>query len=130
MANKRKCLCCGRTYEWCSCDKYRDYPTWYNTFDNQNCHDIWHVLSDFESGILSKDEALERMKPLNPSVITNANALESYKKLTAEAPATMVEAETPTPAEEKTMANPEDETLSVSEELKRHSAKKKAVKKN
>ena len=101
MVRNRKCILCQKTYEYCNCDKYKDYPKWYVMFNDANCHEIWYVLSDFESSLITRDEALERMKALDPSVIKNENALASYKKLLGEDEAKVEEVviEEPTSAE-------------------------------
>lgn len=107
MISNRKCILCQKTYEYCNCDKYKDYPKWFVMFHDVNCHEIWYVLSDFESGLITRQEALERMKALDPSVIKNENALVSYKKLLGEDEAKVEE---PTLAEapvEEAPADPE-----------------------
>lgn len=109
MISNRKCILCQKTYEYCNCDKYKDYPKWYVMFHDANCHEIWYVLSDFESGLITREEALERMKAFDPSVIKNENALASYKKLLGEDEAKVEElaySEEPAPAEAPT-ADPE-----------------------
>lgn len=123
MANKRTCLCCRTQYHYCSqnCDD-KNLPLWYNLFHNQNCHDIWYVLSDFENGVLSKEEAQEKIKSLDTSVIKNDAVMTSYNKL-MEGP--KVEKNTdssPTPVEAPRPEKP----LSVSEELKAEAKKSSA----
>lgn len=153
--NQRICLCCGKTYRYCShCDE-KKFPTWYALFHDENCHDIWYILSDFESGILTKEEAQEKMKVLNPSVITNKDALVSYRKLfdiaeepvidepqdgevqntepevsTIEEPAPIVDEIIPPLEEAIPTETHEEEHLSVSEELKKHNNNRHANKFN
>ena len=148
--NQRICLCCGKTYRYCShCDE-KKFPTWYALFHDENCHDIWYILSDFESGILTKEEAQEKMKVLNPSVITNKDALVSYRKLfdIAEEPVIdepQVEPVQNTESEVSAVEEvpvvdevippleeviQEEEHLSVSEELKKHNNNRHANKFN
>ena len=79
---RRTCLCCGNAYSYCShnCHGMKSEP-WNTLFDVQNCRDVWHLLCDFEAGLISKEDAQKQMEKLDPSVITNEDAIKSYKKL-------------------------------------------------
>lgn len=155
MANNyRVCICCNKRFKYCPhCSEYESLPTWYNLFHNENCHDIWYVLSDFESGFLTKEEAQEKISHLDTSVITNKEALKSLDKLMGTNHS--VESESPKAEQPKVEEKPvitvdpftrpavplskaveptpvpaKEEKLSVSEELKKHdSAKAKSKKK-
>lgn len=44
MITKRKCLVCGKIYEYCKgCNP--ETPSWKAIFESQNCHDIFEVMS-------------------------------------------------------------------------------------
>ena len=62
MVSKRKCLVCGKIYEYCKgCNP--DTPTWKSIFDTQNCHDIFEVMSSSTS----KDGKKEMLNGLDLS---------------------------------------------------------------
>lgn len=135
MANSsyRTCLVCGKKYRFChSCSEYETWPMWYNLFHDENCHEIWYTLCDFESGKLTKEEAQKKFEELDASIIINESASQSYKKLfyvvdspesttlQEDAPASVEE---PVPVEEpkkeETPVEPKEEHLSISEEIKK-----------
>ncbi len=132
-SNTRVCLTCGCHYKYCAhrCGEDEKKPLWHTLFHNQNCHDIWYVLSDYESGKLSKEEALNQIKKLDVSVVTNKEALKSYEKLLNDTKPVIneesapVEEIPPVEAEEISAESSEpDEILTVSEELKKHNTRR------
>lgn len=48
MISKRKCLVCGKIYEYCKGCNY-ETPSWKSIFDSQNCHDIFEVVASTKS---------------------------------------------------------------------------------
>ena len=47
MAIKRKCVCCGKEYEFCpNCMKKAD-PAWMTTFDSEVCKDLFNIVSAY-----------------------------------------------------------------------------------
>lgn len=149
-STKRTCLLCRKKYEYCGhCSENRHMPSWYNLFHNENCSNIWGILTHFENGDCTSEEAREKLSNLDTTVIKNESALRSYHKLfdtKEETPAvekdtvetTVTEESVPVeeevkveesapvededvvviegPVEEKK----DEETLSVSQELKKH----------
>lgn len=80
--NNRTCHVCGNSYRFCpSCAEFADWEYWHVMFHDQNCHDIWYTLGDFEDGKITKEEAIEKMKKLDTSKIVNKHVIESYNKL-------------------------------------------------
>lgn len=62
------CLLCKQTYEYCGgCSKYKHLPTFMTTFCSQNCRDIYQVMTNFESKILTKEEAKRQLMNLDIS---------------------------------------------------------------
>lgn len=118
MANKnnRTCFVCSRSYRFCpTCAEYESWPYWHVMFHDANCHDIWYVLSDFENGVITKEEAIEKMNHLDASVIdkNNKNVMDSYNKLFG------------LKKEDDSLFSKPEHVLSVSEELKAKEEKPK-----
>ena len=113
MANSsyRTCSVCSARYRFCPhCAEYELWPYWYVMFHDAQCHDIWYTLSDYEDGKLSKEDAYEKIKQFDMSIVKNENVLLSYYKLLADVGI---------PQEPKKEEKKEEATqpLSVSEEL-------------
>lgn len=54
MVTKRKCIVCGKIYQYCKgCSP--DTPSWAAIFDGQNCHDIFEVISSSMSDSEKKE---------------------------------------------------------------------------
>jgi hypothetical protein len=54
MITKRKCLVCGKAYEYCKgCNP--ETPSWKAIFESQNCHDIFEVMSSSMSDSEKKE---------------------------------------------------------------------------
>lgn len=61
MAN-RVCLTCGRAYDFCgSCPSSANLPMWKNIYDTEDCMNVFHIVSDYAQGVLTKDIAKERL---------------------------------------------------------------------
>lgn len=75
MRIKRKCLVCGKEYEFCR-DNDPDQPAWKNLFCSDNCHDIYNILSN------EKDQMTAKIKlgRLDLSNLNNFND-EARKKI-------------------------------------------------
>lgn len=54
MAKERKCLCCGKAYEYCpNCGKSSE--PWKIDFDSESCRDLFNVISGYNMGISNKE---------------------------------------------------------------------------
>lgn len=53
MRIERKCLVCGKEYEFCR-DSNPDEPAWKNLFCCDNCHDIYNILSNEKDDMTAK----------------------------------------------------------------------------
>ena len=57
MAKERKCLCCGKTYEYCpNCGKASS--PWKIDFDTEECRDIFNIISAYNMGIAKEKNVL------------------------------------------------------------------------
>lgn len=66
--DNRICYVCQKKYTFCgSCAQYKELPAWHAMFCGENCKDIWNVLSTFESGEYSPEQAKEIMSKLDTS---------------------------------------------------------------
>lgn len=71
VKNNKKCLVCGAVYSYCgSCAEYRHLPTWMTTFHSDNCRRVFNIVSSYNAGSLSKEDALIR---LNDCDLTDKN---------------------------------------------------------
>lgn len=65
--SQRKCKLCptAHIYEYCtSCIKKEDIIQWKLQFDNENCRDVYKVLSEFAFGRLSANDAKRQLDKL------------------------------------------------------------------
>jgi len=47
MRTNRSCFCCGTEYYYCpTCEEQRDLETWHIMFDEENCKNIFKILTD------------------------------------------------------------------------------------
>ena len=61
MANNRICLTCGTSYEYCgACPSGLNSPTWKSLFDEENCKNVFEIVSDAQKTI-SKESANEKL---------------------------------------------------------------------
>lgn len=65
MSVKRKCVCCGKEYDYCpSCPK-NDQPGWMVTFCSEPCKDLFNIISAFNSRRIGKDAVNKYMAEHN-----------------------------------------------------------------
>lgn len=67
MARSRKCICCNTTYIYCpncgGADKLK--PTWFSEFCSEDCKDLWTVATEFNMGLIKKQDAKDMLSVLN-----------------------------------------------------------------
>lgn len=83
----RTCVVCGKHYEYCTnCDRFLNYPTFMTMYCSKECVDLFDVLSRFEAGQTSKEDAqkvLQGMDQNKMKTLKNSMA-NTYKKIIAE----------------------------------------------
>ena len=68
MANKKKCLICGKVYTYCNtCYEDRFKPAWYQIFCSEECKEIDRIFAENTVGEISDIEAKHELKELNLS---------------------------------------------------------------
>lgn len=66
MRDERECVICGTHYSYCpNCVQYNSEPRWKFLFHDKNCHDIYNVLNDYGSNVISKEQARNKLKTLD-----------------------------------------------------------------
>ena len=92
----RTCVVCGKHYEYCTnCDRFLNYPTFMTMYCSKECVDLFDVLSRFEAGQTSKEDAqkvLQGMDQNKMKMLKNSMA-NTYKKIIAEDKPTEIEEE-------------------------------------
>lgn len=59
---QKKCKCCGTDYLYCfHCDADKNKPTWMMMFHDDNCRNIFQIITDFNANELSKKEAIDKL---------------------------------------------------------------------
>jgi len=83
----RTCVVCGKHYEYCTnCDRFLNYPTFMTMYCSKECVDLFDILSRFEAGQTSKEDAqkvLQGMDQNKMKMLKNSMA-NTYKKIIAE----------------------------------------------
>lgn len=52
MGKTRKCIFCGKVYEYCPhCRNNSNEPEWKFNFDSEKCHDIYDVVAGYGMGV-------------------------------------------------------------------------------
>lgn len=52
------CIVCGKKYQYCgNCDRFRTYPRWMESFDNDNCHIIFNTIMEYRAGVKTINQA-------------------------------------------------------------------------
>ena len=72
MRNNKICLTCGKTYTYCSsCSQYAHLPLWMTEFHDDNCRQIFNIVSRYAMGKISAGDALEQLKNCDVSGVDN-----------------------------------------------------------
>lgn len=62
MKDLRKCICCGKEYEYCpKCGKYDKYPRWMINFHDANCNEIFKTAIEYVAHNITDDQARARL---------------------------------------------------------------------
>lgn len=105
----RTCVVCGKHYEYCTnCDRFLNYPTFMAMYCSKECVDLFDILSRFEAGQTSKEDAQTVLRGMDQNkikMLKNSMA-NSYKKIMTEDESVEVkeEAESIKPEIEKQIA--------------------------
>lgn len=68
MSVKRKCVCCGKEYDYCpSCPK-KDQPGWMVTFCSESCKELFNIVSAYNVKRISKEAVIKYMSEHNLEV--------------------------------------------------------------
>ena len=130
MATERKCLVCGKKYEYCPHCNKSNLNIWKSTYCSEACRDIFNLCCDFEGKRISQEDSYNKLIELN---INDINAQKSVKgsveKIMAVAkvePVVVVEEE-PSPVEEEVVSedNITIDEQSVQKRSRRHRSYKK-----
>lgn len=63
MAKARKCIFCGKSYEYCNhCLNSSKYPSWMFNFDTKKCHDLYDVMAGYGMGIKTVEDVKKVIK--------------------------------------------------------------------
>lgn len=88
MAKKnRKCSTCGTQYSYCpNCD--RNAPYWMTCFHTENCKNIFQLCTQYNVGLLTKEQAQEALNACDLSNKENfAECIQrDFKNIFAEEP--------------------------------------------
>ena len=61
--NNRKCIVCGKLYTYCPhCGADATKPAWYAEFHDENCREIFHIVSEYLANEITKEEAQKRVQ--------------------------------------------------------------------
>ena len=68
--NNKTCICCNTKYTFCTrCDDFDFEPRWKAIFHDENCKNIFNLLTDFNAGLINKEKAIAELKKLDLSNI-------------------------------------------------------------
>lgn len=66
--NTKHCIICGTEYNYCpNCGSSDTYPRWMYAFHSENCVNVWAVINDYKTGVLTKEQAKDELKSLDLS---------------------------------------------------------------
>ena len=73
----RICHTCGKEYHYCPrCREDENKPTWMFVWDTLECKEVFNILSRYNSGDYSKEEAREALKKAISHEITFTDAIQ------------------------------------------------------
>lgn len=72
--HKRICAVCGTHYSYCpTCEADRFKPSWMMSFHDENCREVWRILSAVNCHTMEESEAIEALNNLDLSNRSNFN---------------------------------------------------------
>lgn len=72
----RTCYLCGAKYEYCpTCAQDRMKPIWMSEFHSENCKNIFKICTDFNLGLLTKQETRKSLKRCD---LSNQGSFKEY----------------------------------------------------
>lgn len=113
------CIMCGKKYQYCSnCDRFRNYPRWMESFDNDNCHTIFNTIMEYRAGVKTIDQAAAVLKKCDLSYRDKINKdMDAFITAILADGKEEVKAEEPKVGEKK-VEEPKAEVKKVAEEKK------------
>ena len=75
MAHERKCMICGRDYEYCAhgCKDFDASKPWMYLFDKESCKNIYEVWQSLRGKEIDKAKAVEIFKAMDLTDVLKAN---------------------------------------------------------
>ena len=55
MSVLRKCVCCGKEYDYCPACPKKDQPGWMATFCSEPCKELFNIVSAYNTKRIGKD---------------------------------------------------------------------------
>lgn len=81
------CTICGKHYLYCSnCDQYAQEPLYKSMFCSQECVDLYELLTSYEMGNVSKEDARKILKVMDQDKMgrLQKSLAAAYKKIMAD----------------------------------------------
>ncbi len=114
----RVCKTCGKEYYYCSnCDKTLNSPQWMLMWHDENCKNVFEIVSDYVQKHISKDEAKKRLSACD--LTKEYTFKESIRKYIDE-----INKEDKKPLEEKRNAQPKSQIQRNTSKRNRDTKKK------
>lgn len=87
-SNKRVCFACGKEYDYCPRNRAdEDKPKWMFAYDTEECKEVFNTILKYNSQILTKAEAKEKLNAVISGNIKFRNSIqEDIDKILKEAP--------------------------------------------
>lgn len=85
----RKCIVCGKEYEYCnSCKGHASHPSWKAIYHDENCRSVMNITTEYAAGNITKSEAKRKLdacdltnkKTFKDSVLKVVNDIYYIKK--------------------------------------------------
>lgn len=72
MAHERKCVVCGKTYQYCPrCKQYEALPKWKLNFDCEECKKVYDAVDKFVFKHITAEEAKKILSNSKVQVVNN-----------------------------------------------------------
>lgn len=60
--NNKTCILCGKKYTFCNrCEEFDRLPRWMGIYCSDNCRAIFNILTDYNGGHITKEEAIQKL---------------------------------------------------------------------